>query len=395
MISRRLRTKLTEMLGSNPAVVLLGPRQIGKTTLAVEIAKRLNGVYRDLENPRDLDQVRDILLFEEQYPGQLIVLDEVQRTPEIFAPLRGIIDRRRRDGMRTGQFLFLGSASLDLMRQSSESLAGRIAYVELKGVDILEYSKPKTRAADTDRLWLRGGYPDALTAKTAQSSLDWRLNLIRTYLERDIAQFGFRVPSETMRRFWTMLAHHQGGLYNAAALAEGLGLSGQTIARYADILVDLLLVRRLEPWHANLGKRLVKSPKLYVRDSGLLHALLSIPDKETLLAHPVVGASWKGFVVENLLAAAGDVWRPHFYRTQAGAEIDLVLVRGGKPEIAIEIKRASAPQPAKGFHIACDDLGIERRYVVYPGSEAYPAPAGHRVTPLPQLMEALFFKKSV
>jgi hypothetical protein len=394
MISRRLQTRLAELLRSHAAVVLLGPRQIGKTTLALEMAKTLDGIYRDLENPREEQQVRDINLFDEQYPDRLIILDEIQRAPGIFAPLRGIIDRRRRAGQRNGQFLFLGSASLELMRQSSESLAGRVAYAELSGIDVLELADEKSTTRDADRLWLQGGYPDSLTARTLGASMDWRLALIRSYLERDIPHFGFRVPAETMRRFWTMLAHRQGGLHNAAALAEGLGMNGQSIARYLDILVDLLLVRRLEPWHANLGKRLVKSPKLYVRDSGLLHALLSISTKDDLLGHPVVGASWEGFVIENLLSAAGSRWQPYFFRTQVGAEIDLVLVRGGKPEIAVEIKRASAPQPGKGFHIACNDLKIDKRYVVYPSDETYRAEAGHTVAALPELMKRLLDEKA-
>lgn len=397
MIRRKLHDGLLDMVSANPAVVLLGPRQIGKTTLALEIAAALNGVYRDLENPRDLDQVRDIDLFDQQYPDRFIILDEVQRAPEIFAPLRGIIDRRRRAGQRTGQFLFLGSASLELLGQTSESLAGGIAYAELSGIDVLELADAKDEGGDANTLWLRGGYPDSLTAASDEASLDWRLNIIRSDLERDVPQFGFRAPAETLRRFWTMLAHHQGGLLNAAALAEGLGISGQSVARYLDILVDLLLVRRLEPWHANTGKRLVKSPKVYVRDSGLLHALLAIETRDDLLGHPVVGASWKGFVIGNLIDESRAArWRPYFYRTQAGAEIDLVLVRGGRPEVAIEIKRAAAPNVKRGFHIACDDLKITHRYIVYPGAEAYRlGESPIWVAPLADLMRALRERKGL
>lgn len=391
MIRRRLYEGLLALLATNPGVVLLGPRQIGKTTLALDLAKKLNGVYRDLENPRDLDQVRDIELFHDQYPDRFIILDEVQRAPEIFAPLRGIIDHRRRAGQRTGQFLFLGSASLELLGQTSESLAGRIAYAELAGIDVLEFADSNLTDDGYDRLWLRGGYPDSLMAANDTASMRWRLDIIRSYLERDVPQFGFRVPAETLRRFWTMLAHHQGGILNAAALAKGLGISGQSISRYLDILVDLLLVRRLEPWHANVGKRLVKSPKLFVRDSGLLHALLAIETRDDLLSHPIVGASWEGFVVENLIDESRSAhWRPYFYRTQAGAEIDLLLVRGGKPEVAIEIKRATAPKARKGFHIACDDLEITHRYIAYPGNEAYRLNDGKIwVAPLADLMRAL------
>lgn len=389
MITRHLQSTLITLLAEYPAVVLLGPRQIGKTTLAVNLGDELNGIYRDLERPRDLDQVRDIELFQAQYPERLLILDEVQRAPEIFAPLRGVIDRRRRDGQRSGQFLFLGSASLELLGQTSESLAGRVAYAELSGINALELAS--AAAQDLNPLWVRGGYPDSLTARSEAISLKWRLDLIRTYLERDVPQFGFRVPAETLRRFWTMLAHHQGGLFNASSLGEGLGLSGQTVSRYLDILVDLLLVRRLEPWYANIGKRLVKSPKVYIRDSGLLHALLAIEDTDSLLSHPVIGASWEGFVVENLLSClSASLWQPYFYRTQAGAEIDLVLVRAGKPEVAIEVKRASAPKAQRGFHQACDDLGITHRYIVYPGDEAYRLSTSDIwVTPLTTLMSTL------
>jgi predicted AAA+ superfamily ATPase len=397
MIRRGIYERLLALLANNPAAVLLGPRQIGKTTLALDLAEELNGVYRDLESSRDLDQVRDIELFHEQYPDRFIILDEVQRAPEIFAPLRGIIDRRRRAGQRTGQFLFLGSASLELLGQTSESLAGRVAYAELAGIDILEMAASGLADYDDSHLWLRGGYPDSLMATDDAASMRWRLDIIRSYLERDVPQFGFRVPAETLRRFWTMLAHHQGGLLNAAALAEGLGLSGQSIARYLDILVDLLLVRRLMPWHENVGKRLVKSPKIYVRDSGLLHALLAIETKDDLLGHPIIGASWEGFVIENLIdQSRSSHWQPYFYRTQAGAEIDLILVRGGKPEVAIEIKRASAPKARKGFHIACDDLKIAHRYIAYPGNEAYRQNEGQIwVAPLADLMKVLRDRKGL
>jgi predicted AAA+ superfamily ATPase len=373
------------LLQSNSAVVLVGPRQIGKTTLALTLTDSMNGVYRDLEHPRDADQVRDIMLFADQYSTQLIILDEIQRLPDLFAPLRVIIDQRRRAGQPYGQFLLLGSASLDLLGQTSESLAGRVAYAELAGIDVLEIE-------DTDQtlaaLWLRGGFPDSLLSIDDKTSIQWRGDLIRSYLERDVPQFGFRIPAETLRRFWTMLAHHQGGLLNAAQLAASLGVSGQSIARYLDILVDLLLVRRLQPWFSNVGKRLVKSPKVYIRDSGILHALLDITTKEQLLYHPVLGASWEGFVIENLINASKS-HQPYFYRTSAGAEIDLVLVRGGKPVVAIEVKRASAPKVKKGFHIACNDLDIPHRYLVYPGEESYLLPGNVQVLPLLELMHLL------
>ncbi|VAW05586.1 AAA ATPase [hydrothermal vent metagenome] len=395
MIKRNLQKKLLKLLQSNAAVVLIGPRQVGKTTLSLEVTAELNAVYRDLENPRELEQVRDIELFMKQYPDRLVILDEVQRVPDIFAPLRGIIDQRRRAGFRFGQFLFLGSSSLELLSQASESLAGRVAYCELTGLNILEIQAAKNVSISSDDLWVKGGFPESLTAKDNSISQQWRRDLIRSYLERDIPQFGFRVPSETMRRFWTMLAHHQGGILNASSLAASLGISGQSVARYLDILVDLLLVRRLQPWFANVGKRLVKSPKIYIRDSGLLHSLLDIPSMDALLGHPVLGASWEGFVIENLIGASGGEYgEPCFYRTQAGAEIDLLMTRGGQPEIAIEIKRASNPKVGKGFHIACDDLGIKHRYVVYPGDEAYAMPNDIWAMPLQEMIITLQSRKN-
>ena len=390
MIPRELNDRVLELLQQSAAVVLTGPRQAGKTTIAVAIARALQGIYRDLEDPRDLEQVQHIDLLMDQYPGKLILLDEVQRAPNLFERLRGIIDQRRRDGFRHGQFLLLGSASLELLGQTSESLAGRVSYVELAGLNLLEGRASATPEISDTQLWLQGGLPESLLAPDESTSMRWRADLVRSYLERDVAQFGFRVPAETMRRFWTMLAHRQGSLLNAAALAKGLGVSGQSVARYLDIMVDLLLVRRLAPWYANLGKRLVKSPKIYVRDSGLLHALLHIPSLEQLLRHPVVGFSWEGFVIENLIDACGPhQYQPCFFRSQRGAEIDLLLIRGGVPEVAIEIKRSSNPRPEKGFSIACDDLRVKHRYLAYPGDRTYQLPGGVWVAGPVELMTTL------
>jgi predicted AAA+ superfamily ATPase len=293
------------------------------------------------------------------------------RLPDLFRNLRGLIDQGRREGRRTGRFLLLGSASMDLLRQSGESLAGRIAYLELGPISPREYP------GGMDRLWLRGGFPDSLLAPDDGASLRWRGDFIRTYLERDIPQMGPRIAAETLRRFWTMLAHRQGSLLNAAELARALGVDGKTVASYLDLLVDLLLVRRLAPWHANAGKRLVKSPKVYIRDSGLVHALLGLGDAEALLGHPIAGASWEGFVIEALIAAAPDGTVPSFYRTSAGAEIDLLLSLPGGRSWAVEVKRSLSPKPEKGFHIACADLHPERKFVVYPGTETFPV--GHGV----------------
>jgi uncharacterized protein len=380
--------QLQSLLTMAPAVVLVGPRQIGKTTLALALRPEPKAIYRDLERPQDADQVRDIELFVSQYPNALLILDEVQRLPQLFAPLRGLIDTQRRQGKRHGQFLLLGSASLELLQQASESLAGRITVMELPGFNLLEVNSAEEDHTNT--LWLRGAYPDSFLADTDGASLHWRTQLIRSYLEREVPQFGFRIPAETLRRFWSMLAHHQGAIFNAAGMAKNLAVSGQSIARYLDVLVDLLLVRRLQPWHSNVGKRLVKSPKVYVRDSGLVHALLDIGTLEQLHNHPVVGNSWEGYVLEQLLSCVNqDRYQPYYYRTQRGAELDLLLVRAGVPEIAIEIKRASAPKPEKGFHIACDDLQIKQRYLVYPGHRRYLLPTGVEVVPMIDLMEQL------
>ena len=365
MIKRRLETKIREALKRSPSVALMGPRQVGKTTIALNISETTPSVYLDLESSLDLQKVRDIVSFHDANQDKLIILDEVQRLPEVFSPLRGIIDKERRKGHKSGQFLFLGSASIDLLRQSSESLAGRIAYLELFGVNQLEYSN------DINTLWLRGGFPESLLAASEKDSLGWRRDFIKTYLERDIPQLGPRIPAETLERFWTMLAHHQGTVLNSANLGRNLDVSGVTIGRYLDLMTDLLLVRRLKPWTYNVGKRLVRSPKIYVRDSGITHALLNIADHNQLLGHPVVGGSWEGFVIENILSVAPAGVQPFYYGTPGGAEIDLVLEFSSSAKWAIEIKRSSTPTVNKGFHIACDDINPERRYVVYSGVDQF------------------------
>jgi predicted AAA+ superfamily ATPase len=317
-----------------------------------------------------------------------VILDEVHRAPGLFPVLRGLIDRARRAGHRSGMYLLLGSASLDLLRQSGETLAGRISYLELSPFSVLEI-REQPIATTVDRLWLRGGFPESFLAADDAQSLRWRQDFIRTYLERDIPQFGPRIAAETLRRFWTMLAHHQGGTLNIAQLARNLGVDGKTAAAYIDLLSDLLLVRRLPPWRTNLGKRLVKSPKVYVRDSGLLHALLAVGDKDTLLGHPVVGAGWEGFVIENLLASAPQGVQGHFYRTSGGAEIDLLLAWPDGLLWAVEIKRSLSPRPERGFHAACADLKPERRFVVYPGHETYPIAGDTIAIPLDELADFL------
>lgn len=375
MIPRLAAEHLKHLLGSSPAVALLGARQVGKTTLARDLVDSLGdgALYLDLERPADLRRLSDADAYLRSVAPRLVVLDEVHRAPELFPILRGVIDDNRRAGFRNGQFLLLGSASLGLVNLSSESLAGRLARMELAGVTAAEAASVDIA---TDRLWLRGGFPDSLEAASDAESLRWRTDVIRSYLERDVPMFAPRLPAETLRRLWTMLAHHSGGLFNGSRLASSLGVSGPTVERYVDLLTDLLLVRRSEPWLTNTGKRLTKAPKIYVRDSGLIHALLEIRTLDELLGHPSAGASYESFAVETLIASAPPDLRAHHYRTARGDEIDLLLVRGVTPAIAIEIKRSTAPVLSGGFHRACDDLGITQRYLVHPDDGTDPYPSG-------------------
>ncbi len=383
MIERWKSNEITQALANAPAVAILGPRQVGKTTLALEIAANQPSIYLDLQSEQDRIKLTDPAFYLRQHSDKLVVLDEIHRTPNLFDALRGLIDEGRRAGQGAGKFLMLGSASMDLLRQSGESLAGRIAYVELQPFDLLEAG-----AQHLGQLWFRGGYPDAYLAADAAASDRWRQDFIRTYLERDIPDLGPRIPADRLRRLWTMLAHLQGGLLNTATLARNLDVDNKTAAKYLDLLVDLLLVRRLAPWHANLGKRLVKSPKMYLRDTGILHTLLQIPSLEALIGHPKLGDSWEGFVIENVTARLKGLARPYFYRTAAGAEIDLILDFGS--EIwAIEIKRNPAPRLGKGFHLACDDLKPARRIVVHGGNEVWRLADGTEALSLPALMEAV------
>ncbi len=367
MIKRQLHKKLEKMLDRNPAVALMGPRQVGKTTLARELGDKRNAIYLDFENPRDLVKIKDVQKFCELNKDKLIIFDEVQKAPEIFAPLRGIIDEYRRNGRKYGHFLLLGSASIELLKQSSETLAGRISYLEMHPLNIQEINQN-----DIHKLWNRGGFPESFLAPDDESSLDWRQDFIRTYLERDIPQLGPRIPAETLRRFWTMLAHKQSSLFNASELARGLDVSSSTAGRYLDLMVDLLLVRKLQPWHSNQGKRLVKSPKVYVRDSGVTHALLNIESVNDLLGHPVSGGSWEGYVIENISALLPKLTTMGFYRTKGGAEIDLILDMGKEGIWAIEIKQSSVPKLSRGFYTACEDLKPDRKFVVHGGKDSFP-----------------------
>jgi hypothetical protein len=373
MIQRSVTTAIEHSLSEQAAVAIIGPRQVGKTTLAREIAgSRPASLYLDLEAREDRDRLAEPALFLRQYENSLVVLDEIHRIPEIFSSLRGIIDKGRRTGHGKGRFLILGSASIDLLRQSSESLAGRITYVNMGPFNVLELPADEPTLL---QLWTRGGFPGSYLAPNDTESMRWRGDFIRTYLERDVPLFGPRVPAGVLERLWTMLAHGQGTLLNASSLASALQITAPTVQRYIDLLTDLLLVRRLQPFHSNAGKRLVKSPKVYIRDSGLVHALLGLRTFNDLAGHPVAGASWEGYVIENLLAAAPERTVASFYRTAAGAEIDLLLEIPGHGLWAIEVKRSLSGRPEKGFYIACHDLRPDKQFVVNAGLEKYPIDA--------------------
>lgn len=376
---------IRQALADNAATVLLGPRQVGKSTLARTItAETPASIYLDLELDEDLRKLDDAASYLRSTAGRLTIIDEVHRAPHLFATLRSLIDERRRAGQRAGEFLLLGSAALDLVQQSAETLAGRVTYIELQPVGPSDSAKA---GIAIDQLWLRGGFPDSLLATDDAASLRWRKAFIRSYLERDVPMFAPRMPSTTIGRLWTMLAHGQGTMLNTARLGQGLAVTAPMAGRYIDLLVDLLLVRRLSPWSGNLGKRLVRSPKLYVRDSGLVHALLDIETGDQLLGHPVVGASWEGIAIEALIEAAGPHAQFSYYRTAAGAEIDLVIERGGRVAFAIEIKRSNAPKVEQGFFFGANDIGAARKLVVTPSGDRYPIRDGAEVMPLLQAVE--------
>ena len=378
MLNRaQLLARLRGGLRTSPAVALLGPRQCGKTTLARQLSSTSKSTYFDLENPVDLARLSEPMTALESLRG-LIVIDEVHRHPDLFPILRVLLDRKP----IRARFLILGSASPELLRQSSETLAGRIAIVEMAGFTLEELSRP-----DINRLWLRGGFPRSYLARTEATSAAWREDFIRTFLERDLAQLGVRVPSGTMRRFWTMTAHYSGGIWNGSEIGRSLGEAHTTVKRHLDALSGALVVRVLEPWFENVGKRLVKSPKVYIRDSGLLHTLLGIGDRRQLDGHPVAGGSWEGFIIEQLLAAVPNA-KAYYWRTQAGAELDLLLFLKGQ-RIGIEIKRADAPKMTPSMGSALEDLELHRLLVVYPGSVRYTLHPRVEVMSLSQCMTEL------
>jgi predicted AAA+ superfamily ATPase len=365
-IPRKITSTVRRRLSEIPAVAIIGARQCGKTTLAKNvIAKNKTAIYLDLEKNSDRNKLQDPEAFLRLNADRLICLDEIQRVPELFPLLRSMID----ESHRNGQFLLLGSASPGLLRQSSETLAGRISYVHLSPFVLSELPVGKSKHLDRE-LWLRGGFPRSYLAATETASLEWRQDFIRTFLERDIPQLGFQIPVRRLERLWQMLAHIQGQLLNSSKLGESLGVSHHTVRSYVEMLDQTFMLRILPPYRPNLKKRLVKSPKIYIRDTGILHALLDIETQNDLLGHPVYGASWEGFVIENICAAYPE-WRPHFFRSSSGSEIDLILTKGRR-RVAIECKVSSSPQVRRSFFNAMQDLELKEAWVLAPVSGSYP-----------------------
>jgi len=386
-IRRFITADIERKLENLPGVVILGPRQCGKSTLAKAIISEIGGaVYLDLERPSDVSKLRDPEAFFSLNSDQLICLDEIQRVPELFPVLRSVIDENRRNG----QFIILGSASPDLMKQSSETLAGRISYFELTPFVLKEVSEDDHSKA-LRRLWLRGGFPRSYLARDERESIEWRLDFIRTFLERDIPQLGFRTPAKTLERFWRICAHLHGQLLNSSKLGESMGVSHHTVRSYIDMLEQSFVLRVLRPYESNLKKRLIKSPKIYIRDSGILHALLGIENHNDLLGHPVYGPSWEGWVIENILSLLAN-WKASFYRTSSGSEIDLILEKGNK-RVAVECKGSTSPNLNRGFWNAVSELKFKEVWVVAPVKEAYPIEQGVMVAPLHQVIEHLISKE--
>lgn len=384
-LPRLLESDLRRALRESPAVALLGPRQCGKTTLALDlVATDPQAIYLDLERPADQRRLTDPDLYfraQREQGIRLFCLDEIQLQPEIFTILRSLIDDRRENG----QFLFLGSASRELIRQTSESLAGRIQFLELAPLTTAEVGAD--RLPTLMDIWTRGGFPRSFLAEDDAASYRWRQSFIRSFLERDIPQLGFDIPAASLYRLWRLLAHHHGQMLNASKLGAALGVTHTTIRSWLDLLSQTFMIRLLEPTETNLGKRLVKSPKVYIRDSGILHALLEIESNDALFGHTALGPSWEGLVIENLLAMAR-LWRPSFFRTSNGAEVDLILERGTR-RLAVECKASSAPDVSRGFWQSIEDLGVEHAYIVAPVEEAYPIRKNVEVCPLNVLVERL------
>ncbi len=365
-IPRLAEAEILKLVSYFPAVAVVGPRQVGKTSLVKAIRSNLDkpSVYLDLENPDDLARLNSPSLFLDPLSDQTVILDEVQKAPALFPVLRGIIDRDR----KPGRFILLGSASPDLIRDTSESLAGRIAYHELKPF----YWEEIRDLVDYRTHWFKGGFPPSLLAPSDEYSLLWRRNFIKTYLERDLPLLGLNADPILTGKLWQMVAHLSGSLLNMEALSSSLGIHGTTVRKYLDFFESTYLVRRLQPFFTNLKKRLVKTPKIYIRDTGILHQLLGIPSLFELAGHPILGASWETYVIEQIAAILPGWAEMYFYRTHQGTEADLIITRGGKPEFLVEIKYSTSPKLSKGSYIAQDDLKTRKHYVVCPVEEGFP-----------------------
>ena len=359
-----------------PVIALIGPRQVGKTTLALDVSKKLDKpvTYIDLESDADFHKLTDAETYLKRFSGQLLIIDEVQRKPDLFRLLRVIVDERKRNGERTGHFLLLGSASKDLLQRSSESLAGRIRYMELTPFTITEINDAEKDGFHLERLWLRGGFPDSYLAPTEEESREWRRDFLATYVERDIPNMGIGVSANQLKRFWKMLAHYHGNQINLSEFGRSLEVSHTTIRNYLDLLTDFYMVRQLTPWSGNVKKRLVKTPKIYIRDSGILHSLIQLPTVEAIFSHPVIGSSWEGFVIENIINQLGNSWDYSYYRTATQAEIDLVLHTPDNEIWAVEIKRTAAPKLTRGFYEACKDVKATHKWVISANKDRYPLP---------------------
>jgi len=394
MIGREKFKPLVNALQSMPVVAMIGSRQVGKTTLAMEVSKKVEKpvIHIDLESDADFNKLTDAEAYLKRFADQLLIIDEVQRKPDLFRLLRVVVDERKRKGERSGHFLLLGSASKELLQKSSESLAGRIRYLELTPFTVSEINKHEEDKFDIERLWLRGGFPDSYLAPNNRESWNWRNDFFATYVERDIPSMGVGVAATHLKRFWKMLAHYHGNQVNLSEFGRSLEVSHTTIKNYLDLLTDFYMVRQLAPWSGNIKKRLVKAPKIYIRDSGILHSLLKIPNFEALLSHPIIGASWEGFVVENVVNQLDDRWECYYYRTATGAEIDLVLHTPDKEIWAIEIKRTLTPKLSRGFYEACKDIKATHKWVVNANNDRYPLHDGVEAIGLVEFLRLIQLK---
>ena len=374
-----------------PVVALIGSRQVGKTTLALEVSRKIKKpvTHIDLESDADFNKLTDAEAYLKRFAGQLLIIDEVQRKPDLFRLLRVIVDDRKRRGEQSCHFLLLGSASRDLLQKSSESLAGRIRYLELTPFTVTELNENEKEVFDLERLWLRGGFPGSYLASNEQQSRNWRKDFFSTYVERDIPSMGLGVAATQLKRFWKMLAHYHGSQINLSEFGRSLEVSHTTIRNYLDLLTDFYMVRQLPPWSGNIKKRLVKTPKIYIRDSGILHSLLQVSGIDDLLSHPIIGASWEGFVIENIISQLDERWECCYYRTATGAEIDLVLNTPDNEIWAVEIKRNQAPKLTRGYYEACKDIQATHKWVVNANNDRYPLPDEVEVIGLVEFLKLL------